>query len=41
MGYFLLGWLGGYATWAAVVPVRTAGKLYGIKAPKRPKKSKR
>lgn len=36
MGMFLLGWLGGYATWAAVVPVRkSASSLYGVK-PTRP-----
>jgi len=36
MGMFLLGWLGGYATWIAIVPVRkSATSLYGVKAPRR------
>lgn len=39
MGMFLLGWLGGYATWAAVVPVKSSkGALYGVSKPKRGKR---
>lgn len=35
MGMFLLGWLGGYATWRALTPTcRRPGKLYGVTPPR-------
>jgi hypothetical protein len=40
MGMFALGWLGGYAAWAALTPTCKKGTFYGV-TPKRSTKSKK